>query len=276
MSYRSDYFKNKAIDQRELTKQDLIFRTIEKNYIDENYENLFPESNNSIIKKEIIEDYIESTYGWRRTSTGFEYHNNFHLDETGKDILFDIYQITKQGDKYISDGSKISDDFIKNNSDILNTLININNQVNDLYTNKYLSDIQNQLVYLEQYWNFHKGSLSVDQKVFEHVRHTDLYFKIYGELGKKVLIKWLNELSDTNKNMEELLEQFISDTKEANIYLNDSVKEKYLKNYKFEYVLLIELMNYSPRGECLRNMYRNKIYNTTKNRQKTITKTKTN
>ena len=64
------------------------------------------------------------------------------------------------------------------------------------------------------------------------------------------------------------LEKFINDINDANAYFNEHLDEKYLKNYKFEYVLLNELKHYSPRGEVLRWMYRNMNKKKFKNNQK--------
>lgn len=267
MSYTSDYFRSKELDKREMSKQDRIYKVLAGNCLDGKLDEYFPNFNFSIGRKEQIEYNIKSSYGWERTSNGFEYRNNFRFDESGKEILFDRYFVTKSKDKFESDGSEISYDFLKKNSRILKSLIKIY-QIYDILSQQFESDIKQELDVMEKRWKLHGENYRIDENVLAKLSHTNRYFIIYGELGKRILIKWLNELSDPQKSMDELLEKFINDINDANAYFNEHLDEEYLKNYKFEYVLLNELMQYSPRGEVLRWMCRNMNKKEFKNNQK--------
>ena len=268
MSYISDYFRGRELDKMEISKQDRIYMVLAGKCLDGKLDECLPNFNFSISKKEQIEYSIQSLYGWERTSNGFEFRSNFRLAENGKDIVFDRYFIIKSDDKFESDGSEISDTFIKDNSEILEQLMKIY-QVYDALSQQFESDIKQELDVMEKRWEFHGGnSRIIDEKTYLNLRHTNMYFYIYGELGKRILIKWLNELSDTQKSIDELLEKFTNDINDANTYFNEHLDEKYLKNYKFEYVLLMELMQYSPRGKVLRGMYRNMNEKEFKNNQK--------
>ena len=267
MSYIGDYFRSKELDKREMSKQDRIYKVLSGKCLYGKLDEYFPNFNFSIGRKEQIEYNIKSSYGWERTSNGFEYRNNFHLAENGKDIVFDRYFITKSDDEFESDESKISDNFLKDHSRILKSLMKIY-QVYDVLSQKFESDIKQELDVIEKRWKLLGGNYRIEESVLSKLRHTNTYFFIYGELGKRLLIKWLNELSDTQKSMDELLEKFINDINDANAYFNEHLDEKYLKNYKFEYVLLNELKHYSPRGEVLRWMYRNMNKRKFKNNQK--------
>ena len=97
MSYIGDYFRSKELDKREMSWWKI--RWILSKFQFFNW------------WKEQIEYNIKSSYGWERTSNGFEYRNNFRFDESGKEILFDRYFVTKSKDKFESDGSEISYDF---------------------------------------------------------------------------------------------------------------------------------------------------------------------
>ena len=260
MSYISDYFRSKELDKWEMSKQDRIYMVLAGKCLDGKLDDCLPNFDFSISKKEQIEYSIQSIYGWERTSNGFEYRNNFRFDSSGKDILFDRYFITRSNDKFESDGTTISENFITNNFRVLESLAKIY-QVYDALSQQFESDIKHELDGMERYWQFHGGNFRIDEKAYSYTKHTNMYLNIYGELGKKMLIKWLNELGDTQKSMDELLVEFNYDVNAANIYFKEHVDEKYLKNYKFEYVLLIELMQYSPRGKVLRWMYRNMINN---------------
>lgn len=267
MSYISDYFKSKELDKREMSKQDKAYMILAGKCLDGKLDECLPNFDFSISKKEQIEYSVQSIYGWERTSNGFEYRNNFHFDESGKDIFFDRYFITRSNDKFESDGTIISESFIKNNSGFLRSLLEIY-QVYDVLSQQFESDIKHELDRMERNWQFLGGNFRIDEKAYSYTRHTNMYLNIYGELGKKMLIKWLNELSDTQKSIDELLEEFNNDINDANIYFKEYINKKNLKNYKFEYVLLIELMQYSPRGKVLRWMYRNMIDKKSENNQK--------
>ena len=123
MSYIVDYFRSKELDKREMSKQDRIYKVLSGKCFDGKLDEYFPNFNFSIGRKEQIEYNIKSSYGWERTSNGFEYRNNFRFDESGKEILFDRYFVTKSKDKFESDGSEISDNFLKNHSRILKSLM---------------------------------------------------------------------------------------------------------------------------------------------------------
>ena len=267
MSYIGDYFRSKELDKWEMSKQDRIYMVLAGKSLDGKLDDCLPNFDFSISKKEQIEYSVQSVCGWERTSNGFEYRNNFRFDPSGKDIFFDRYFVTRSNDKFESDGTTISENFIKNNSKVLESLAKMH-QLYDALSQRFESDIKHELDVMEKNWQFHGGNFRIDEKAYSDIRHTNMYLNIYGNLGKKMLIKWLNKLSDTQKSMDELLVEFNNDVNDANIYFKEHIDEKYFKSYKFEYVLLIELMQYSPRGKILRWMYRNMIDKKSKNNQK--------
>ena len=264
MSNIRDYLKSKEIDKYEMSKQDSIYMVIAAKCLDKTINECLLPLDISISKKEELEYNIQSVCGWERTSNGFEYRNNFHLDKSGRDILFDRYFVTKSNDKFESDGSIISDNFIKNNSKKLKSLTKIY-QVYDMLAKEFETDVREREETVARIWQIHGGEARLAEKAYLKHRHTAMYFDIYGELGKKILIKWLNELSDTQKSMDELLAEFTKDINEANMYFDEHLDKNKSKHYQFEYVLLVELMQYSPRGKILRSMYRNMNINENNN-----------
>ena len=63
-----------------------------------------------------IEDRMRYKNAWEKTETGYEKRTNFRYDEISDTIIFDRNKIFKKKDKFISDGSKVSEEFISRHS----------------------------------------------------------------------------------------------------------------------------------------------------------------
>ena len=161
MSNIGEYFKDKELDKREIIKQDIMYKTIAKKFVEGKLDDCLPNFDFSILKKEQIENSICALYGWERTSKGFEYRNNFHFDESGKDILFDRYFITKSNDQLKSDGSKISDNFLKEHSDILESVMKIYH-VYEALAPRFETDIKQGLDSMERRWVDNGNLICID------------------------------------------------------------------------------------------------------------------
>ena len=87
--------------------------------------------------------------------------------------------------------------------------------------------------------------------------HNNMYFNLYGDIGKRLLIKWLNRLNRTDIDIDTLIVEFKTDIASAKLYLEGNKDYERSKAYHLELdaVLIRVLERYSPRGKYFHTMY---------------------
>mgnify|MGYP003571428225 CR=1 FL=1 len=255
MSFTQNFFENKSLDNRKLWVERQIEYLIANTYLKENPDDYLV---SNLLSKKDLEYDIQYLYGWERTPNGFEYRCNFQFDEESQNIVFDRNIIIKSNDGFVSDGSKNSDLFIREHAKELETLKNTYKIFDKLYLH-YESTLNKEIESLKRHMQM--GEFRIHDVAYSKNNHAHKFLQIYGELGQKLLIKWLNKLNDTEKSMDILLEEFANDIDKANKYFEYNLDEKYLRIFKFEYALLQELENFSTRGRYFKLAYKNKIKN---------------
>lgn len=208
------------------------------------------------IKRAIIEQ-ICSNNTWEQTKDGFETRTDFKYDEKEKDISFTRHIITLKDGIVKSNGTPLAEQHLTTYQKQLETLIKI-----DEYFNKCYASNQAEVdKMLGSSTSSKKKNLS--EEIYYENRHTNNYLNNYGSIGKDLLLKWLNKLSEQDLSIEELTEEFINDINNIKAYFEITKNQQYLRLEKngisFEYTLLKVIKRYSPRGTKLSEEYTKRL-----------------
>ena len=233
-----DFFKSHYSDQEELLKEDQIFSII----VDE-YSKEFKNGNHIEFcynLKKLIEAKFLNKYGFERTTNGFEHRSNFRFDPETQNITFDRNKIMMFRDEYRSDRSQISDEFLRNHAEELETYMKAYNAIDNYYY-RYEKVINSHLQ--TDYDN------NTEEKIHEKISNRRQYLLIFGEVFNDLLIKWLNLINNPENNLEELLDEFNRDVNNAEYYFENTLakdlRKYYGDDFSFRSCLLKELDNYS-------------------------------
>ena len=250
-----DYNNEKCIDKMALKKEEQINILLANEYFNE--KSTFHLDNYvSISKKDAIENALKIKEGWEITSTGLEHRSNFRYDEKTGDLLFDRNIITKHNYQFISDGSKESDIFIKKHKKDLIVLSNYYKS-NDILYERYKEKIKDNLEKID--FDAKLSQNSCQASYYARTSHLHNFFSVYGEIGKKLLIKWLNALNNTKKDIDVLIDEFDNDMDNADMYLQLNSSDITIGFWAFKRFLMQELEKYSVRGRYFRVMYGKKM-----------------
>ncbi len=250
-----DFNNEKCIDKIALLKEERINLLLESKYFDEK-PTFHLDKYVLITKKDAIENSLKTKEGWEITSRGLEHRSNFRYDEKTGDLLFDRNIITKHNYQFISDGSIESDMFIRKHKKDLIALSNYYKS-NDILYERYKDEIKEQLEEIEYTTKLSEESYRA--KYYTRTSHLHNFISVYGEIGKKLLIKWLNALNNTKKDIEILIDEFDNDMDNAYMYLQLNSNDITIGFWAFKRFLIQELEKYSVRGRYFRVMYGKKM-----------------
>jgi len=257
---KNNYMLNKEKEKERIEAFTLLYEN-EKNNID-NQE--IKEAYN--IKNE-LEERITKEFGWEKTIDGFEKRKDFKYNEETHKLTFENNNIKIENGKIISDGKEETDEFIVDSGALLKVYIK-NNEIINKYKDKYKEEIERELKRNKLRLEIRENRIG--ELIYNTNRHQSLYLQLFGEIGKKLLVKWLNKLNETEKPFNELCEEFpldklyeefVKDINEANQLYETRLKNGTHSYVKFESVLLTELEIYNPRGKYLKTMHKNNIKN---------------
>jgi len=211
-------------------------------------------------KRKGISETICSDGRWKPFIKGYLTRTDYRYDENSKEIVFTTNRIVKNEGYYVSDGSNIS----KRQLDIYGKEFLTLSQL-DVLTFKYYyknkEKIDENLNSTNAY-DRTKEDIIINE-INEKKELVDLYFNSYGDIGKNILVKWLNRLNELDTNIDELLSEFNNDVKLAKTSLNsiDNINYSNIrkKHIELEDMLLDILAIYSIRGEQFRREYKQKL-----------------
>jgi hypothetical protein len=251
----------KLMRDRILNRKDRIRRTSIKQMIINNYLNDNP-YDRSIYKyfhiKHALENKICSDDIWEVTKDGFEARTNFGYDYDNEEITFIRHRIVKKGNHYNTNGTDLANRHLEGNREYLDQLLKVQ-RIIDSYYEMYKEGIEKELAKEDKA----REKRLIESSVAYDIKRTKKFILRYGDMGIALLTKWLNKLNDPNRTIEELLEEYLSDTNNAKIYYEAKGDKLYLEGkelgLEFEKELSKELEKYSPRGAKLKFAYLRKI-----------------
>ena len=203
-------------------------------------------------------DITSSNHRWEPSKDGYKTRTNFRYDTNKGEIVFTTHRITRGEDRYISDGSDISNKQLNDHIGDFAALV----KAEQIIYGYYLKDkeIIDKLVAAVPMYNKTDPTI-IENRIEVETEDNKLFYTAYGTIGKELLIKWLNRLSDEETDIIELISDLKNDLLTAKLYLEAEDKPDYrrVKNIDFEEFFLRMLVRYSPRGEYLRSTYRKSI-----------------
>jgi hypothetical protein len=204
-----------------------------------------------------LREIIKDDYRWDLTKDGFVIRTNFSYDENTGEIDFTSHYITRDGIRYMSDGSDISNSHLQNHIGDFAALEQTESIIAGLCS-EYKDAINQTVSKLTPQAKVNPNYLE-DRKSFNN-EYTNMYLRDYGSVGRILLIKWLNRLTDPYTPIEDLAIEFKADIESAKLYLEEYGDENYKKakasHIELESVLFRVLERFSPRGAYLQFKYR--------------------
>ena len=251
----------KLIEELIMEKEEANVERLKERYIYTNivngYTKEFPgdASIQDVFKqREELRRIASSNSKWELISDGFVTRSNFGFDEKTKEITYDRHYIVKMGGKYVPD-SQVSFDYLEKHIGDFTALSKVE-EIIDRYQVRYPEPPRR-----------HRVAFQVDNKTLEDKTsvaegYTNMYLRNYGEIGKKLLIKWLNRLNQ-DIDLETLLIEFKSDISSAKLYLDTPENKSYqaakASHMDLDFVLLRLLETYSTKGAFFSSKYKQSI-----------------
>ena len=218
-----------------------------------------------LVALSIERDDFKNCYGWERTPDGFEYRRNFRFLEGTNTLVYDTHQIKKENGIFVSDGTKITEDFMREKSCELKAIEEAD-EIRERLNKTYEKEINEELNSIDNKRLLHTLETIGNNKRPHELTSTLSYFYNYEGIGKYLLLKWLNIVSDNSlfDYNENMMDEFRKDTIEMeelmdlqHLIFNNRSSSNYEKN-GFDINLANELAKFSPKGIIFKNLYINK------------------
>ncbi len=258
MSVIEDLMIEKEEAKIEQDKDRIIFSTIVNEYQKDNPgdDSIF----DSFKQEADLRRIVSSESRWERVENGFVTRTNFAYDEKNKEITFDSYYIAKLGGKYVPDGSKVSIEYFNKHLGDFAALAKVEDIISR-YQAKYEEPVSANLNSYDKRKRLLNRSMT--DIVATNNRHTNMYLNLYGDIGKRLLIKWLNRLNREDIDLDTLLIEFKTDISSAKLYLDTPDNKEYqwskACHMELDFALIRVLERYSPRGKYFHSMYNQSI-----------------
>ena len=250
MSVTSEYLKRKYDSSCEKQRYHIIWNTVRNLYLKE-----FPDGYANLAcfsQKSQMEKMFQEQYGWERTVNGFEKRTDFEIDETNaNEISFITHTISKVDGKYVALGnSKLAKKFILEHLEDFNDLVCVEAEIDSFY-HRYIASIN-----LELSKELERRLLLEDdmEYVRYYVRHIHDFANKFGDKGMKMLVRWLNRLTD-DEDIDSLITEFLSDVENMAIWLNVYYEDNPFECVKIGPYLAKEIEILSTRGKSFRYNY---------------------
>jgi hypothetical protein len=205
--------------------------------------------------KEEIEKMICSDGRWEKYKDYFATKRNFTFDRDGN-ITFDIYRISKVDGEYVPDGSDIANKHFLEVLPQLDELTKIERYIESLCA-EHKDEIARVIEVNRKSYSMLYGA-AAHLNFMDEERDTKNCYYFYGNEGKKLIIKWLNKLTES-ESIEELLPSYLKDVNEVVERLEILQYGPYLTSkelgLKMENMLLAVMERYSNRAKSLRFAY---------------------
>ena len=252
----------KLIEELMMEKEEANVERVKERYIYTNvvdgYTKEFPgdASIQDVFKqREELRRIASSDSKWELISDGFTTRANFGFDEETQEITYDRYYIVKMGGKYVPDSQKAFEYLEKHIGDF--TALSKVEDIIDRYQARYPEPPRRRRI------GFQIDNKLLDNKTTAAEGYVNMYLRNYGEIGKKLLIKWLNRLNGEGLDLETLLIEFKSDVSSAKLYLDTPDNKEYQKakasHIDLDFVLVRLLETYSPRGTYFSSKYKQSL-----------------
>ena len=255
MSRIEEIIREKYETIYQVNRDRYVFMCIIQNYLNEHLNDY--SIYELLEKRKNLIETICSDERWIPFSKGYLTRTDFSYDEDSKEITFTTNQIVKNEDFYVADGSTVSKRFL----DIFRKEYMVLSHLDVLcfrYYNKSKESIDRNLNSTRAYDRTKEDIIERD--INKSKKLIDLYFLSYGDIGKDILVRWLNRLNDLETNIDKLIDEFNNDVKVAKSELISSGNSNYSntrnKHIELENMLLDVIAFYSVRGEHFRREYK--------------------